>query len=283
MIAGGRAQRTTYCPLMASAGAIVVRAMSNRAHTKDLWESILRAYREHPGNHQAAARKAGVSRRAAKRAWEKGWTMPKLAEGSSPWNWGGPIKLKVTEEQESMRHAREEKVRQRRELEEAAFQARRRAAEEATDEEAKLLTTVRKDVLSTALVVWGMMPAAKAAAELIRSMIVGPGGGLLPNTSITPGQALKIIEVFTKAAERVARVAEPVVEAGVRSRKGALPVEVIDAPMDDEAIIEELAAAASLHDRLVAHRARNAASTASALGSPIDEELGYVEEVAGHT
>lgn len=38
-----------------------------------LWDKLLEAYREDPGNHSAAARHAGVQRRTARRAWDTGY------------------------------------------------------------------------------------------------------------------------------------------------------------------------------------------------------------------
>jgi hypothetical protein len=41
--------------------------------TQDVWDKLLEAYREDPGNHSNAARHAVVQRRTARRAWELGY------------------------------------------------------------------------------------------------------------------------------------------------------------------------------------------------------------------
>ena len=48
-------------------------AKGKRARTKELYDAILRGYREHGHKHDPAARSAGVTPRTAKAAWEFGW------------------------------------------------------------------------------------------------------------------------------------------------------------------------------------------------------------------
>lgn len=47
--------------------------MGRRAITPDYYDSIVDAFREDPGNYSAAAKRAGIGRNTAKRAWNDGW------------------------------------------------------------------------------------------------------------------------------------------------------------------------------------------------------------------
>lgn len=44
-----------------------------KRYDRELYERLLAAYRENPGNHTAAGRVAGCDRRTARAIWEKGW------------------------------------------------------------------------------------------------------------------------------------------------------------------------------------------------------------------
>lgn len=71
--------------------------MSRRLITQNLYDALLTAYREKPGNHSNAARVGGCDRRMAKRAWEEGWE-------KAPW--AVPIKVVLEREAAEARAAR---------------------------------------------------------------------------------------------------------------------------------------------------------------------------------
>lgn len=75
-----------------------------RPITPELYERMLKAFREEPGNASYAARFAGCERRMTKRAWEKGWPQH---------GWAKPIRHVLEEERftavaEAARRRREE-------------------------------------------------------------------------------------------------------------------------------------------------------------------------------
>jgi len=69
--------------------------MGNHAIPIDTWNAVLAAFREEPGNVSAAAKRAGVSRNTARRAWMDGW--PRLERR--------PMQDIVAEEQAAARAA----------------------------------------------------------------------------------------------------------------------------------------------------------------------------------
>ena len=64
--------------------------MARRVITQHLYDSLVIAYRERPGNHSNAAKVAGCERRMARRAFESGWA-------KAPW--AVPIKAVLEREQ----------------------------------------------------------------------------------------------------------------------------------------------------------------------------------------
>jgi len=71
--------------------------MARRIITRELYDMLLTAYRESPGNASNAARYAGVGRRFARRAWDTGWE-------KHPW--ARPIMDVITDEQSESRAMR---------------------------------------------------------------------------------------------------------------------------------------------------------------------------------
>ena len=82
------------------------------------WDLLLAAYRDDPGNHSAAARAAGVTRRTAKLAWHNGY--PAHA-------WGRKPASQVIAEEQEIARSRLQLVEEQEELEEdrAALDAER--------------------------------------------------------------------------------------------------------------------------------------------------------------
>ena len=112
------------------------------------WEALVEAYRDHPGNHSHAARAAGVQRRTAKHAWDKGY--PQRPFGVKP------ISVLIDEEQRvasSRVQLEEEQIEideQRRALEEEKqSEAARQAAISAKQEEGALVHVARLATIRT--------------------------------------------------------------------------------------------------------------------------------------
>lgn len=118
--------------------------MAYRAITRDIYEKLVKAYRQAPGNHANAAREANVWRGTARKAWESGWAQ---------WPWAPSIKRTFLDEEVS--------ARARQKLEEEATQARvaERAAErvhgqveQAQDRERARSTAVEERLESAKLI-----------------------------------------------------------------------------------------------------------------------------------
>lgn len=70
--------------------------MAWRAITRELYDALLVAFREKPGNYAHAATRAGCGYRMAKHGWLKGWVTPK---GGA--TWAIPFSQVLKEEQEA--------------------------------------------------------------------------------------------------------------------------------------------------------------------------------------
>jgi len=96
--------------------------MSRRKITRDFYDNLVAAFREHPDSYAAAARSAGCDQRTAKRGWQKGWLT--IAD------WARPICEVVAEhEAKVMVAARAKRARIMQAEEEARLERERAEAE----------------------------------------------------------------------------------------------------------------------------------------------------------
>lgn len=113
--------------------------MAQRVITQHLYDSLLVAYRERPGNHSNAARVAGCERRMARRAFESGWErMP----------WAVPIKIVLDREQVTARAARHKDRSDEYELMAEAQKLAQQDAVDARTQEARLVKMSRGGALA---------------------------------------------------------------------------------------------------------------------------------------
>lgn len=170
--------------------------MAYRVMTQDLYDSLVLAYREKPGNHSNAGRVAGCDRRMAKRAWDSGWTrLP----------WAKPIQALLRDEQIRARAAIQKDRREEYMREE---QLRADAAAEAADaraQEGKLVKTSR----GSALALLGQtVRALRAAQPFIRSLEnAGANAADMP-----PEQALRILDRISRMTANAIQVSKDVMK-----------------------------------------------------------------------
>jgi hypothetical protein len=190
--------------------------MATKAFTTEKYEALLNAFREEPGNINAAAKKANTTWATADKAWRHGWA-------NKPW--GRAISLVLKEEMEAARAARiqEEKRIAREELE-RMIQARLDAIE-ARKEEAQGAKVSRKNAILMAVVSNRLLSAADKIAVEIQNR-VNAGVAAMPLADLR-----KLMEMATRAvsrSEQVMRMAveleriiagEPIAIVGVRSEK----------------------------------------------------------------
>lgn len=170
--------------------------MAYRIMTQDLYDSLVLAYREKPGNHSNAGRVAGCDRRMAKRAWETGWErLP----------WAKPIQAVLRDEQVQARAAihrdrRDEYMREEKLRAEAAAEAA-----EARAQEGKLVKTSR----GSALALLGQtVRALRAAQPFIRSLEqAGATASDMP-----PEQALRILDRISRMTANAIQVSKDVMK-----------------------------------------------------------------------
>ena len=108
--------------------------MARRVITQHLYDSLMTAYREKPGNHSNAAKVAGCERRMARRAFENGW--PRMP-------WAVPIKQVLEREKVEARAARQQDRTAEFELMAQAQKAAQQDAVEARAQEGRLVKMAR--------------------------------------------------------------------------------------------------------------------------------------------
>ena len=109
--------------------------MARRKITRDFYDALVVAFREHPGEAVAAAKKAGVTYRTAKRGWEQGWP--------SAGDFARPIQEVIGEEQAEARAQRQKTFDQ----EESTRSAIRRDAIDTRSQEGVVVRIARNNAV----------------------------------------------------------------------------------------------------------------------------------------
>lgn len=137
--------------------------MARRKYTKELYDALVRGYRDAPGNASHAARIAGCDRRAAQHAYEAGW--PKRP-------WAIPIKDFLAREREVVRAERHKALEQAREQETELREQAHKDAINAQKQEAAGSQQARANSLALANVIGQIavacIPLSKRVAAAIR-------------------------------------------------------------------------------------------------------------------
>jgi hypothetical protein len=213
--------------------------MARRALTRELYDSLVIAFREAPGNASFAARRALCERRMAKRGWEIGWPQ---------YPWAKPIKRVLENEKiDAMAQARMATVRAQ-EAAEAERDAARQEAIDAKKQEHQMLKAARGDVLAALVLAAELVPSMRAVAQAVaaacRSPGNGPDGKPLPPAIPAPA-AMGLLTRHATLIQKAVGAAEAVIQLS-RLERGASTVNVgLSAPDEDlsmEDALEELEA-----------------------------------------
>jgi hypothetical protein len=179
--------------------------MPKRAITVELYDSLLQAFRAHPGQIGKVAQLCDVEWRTAKRAWERGWLSKQ-----KPW---AMAVMHVNEDGEAA--AKHEKLERRkneqRELERRVEQMARVKAE-FEDRETKIIQQVSNDVLAAALIVGKMVPTMGVLLQKL-DLAVQTG-------KLSIGEMTKLVGLFVTATNRVTYAGEVAVQMS-RLARGA--------------------------------------------------------------
>jgi hypothetical protein len=205
--------------------------MAGTPLSRDLYERMLAAYRECPGNHSRAARAVGVDRRMTTRAWKVGW--PKYP-------WARPISDVLTEEYDTaksrMAAVEDRAVSEARAEREAAAAA----AMEARTEEEQMIRAARKDVLGTLIVAAELHPAMRLLGQLCVKAITNMAkaaegnGGALPRKELS--EAMSLIDRHARLVSKAVHAADAIVKLSRLDRgEPGYMVGVQGSSLDDDA------------------------------------------------
>jgi hypothetical protein len=215
------------------------------------YQALVDAFRQAPGNYSQAAVIAGCHRSAAKVAWEKGWHKLGLPGA-------GPIREVIESDRVKARIAAAEAARKERDLADAELAKKRAEAMKALEDEASLMNSNRRGLLSLSQTVEKMIGILPLYAFQIQKAVAqddphNPGKLIpIPNPAVSVELAVAVISSVGLSAQRVAYATSRLVELS-RLERGQSTVNVAEADLTEPVeVLEEIRAAATLFDRLQA-------------------------------
>lgn len=257
-------------------------ASGRRPLTQELYDSLVIAFREAPGNVSFAARRSLCGRELAKRLWD--------GKPYRDYPWAKSIKVVLEEEQQAaMARARELARRDA----EAKHAIQTRAAEEAIEaqaQERQMLRVARADVLGALTLAASLVPAMQQASRAITEQLKAQADGTPPE--IKAKDAMTLLTRHTQLIQRAVGAAEAVIQLS-RLDRGASSLNVsikaeeltLDQALEElEAIEDVLGAARGSSKGSIANvgvrglgagfapGARPRSLTGSALSSPSEHE-----------
>jgi hypothetical protein len=225
------------------------------------YQALVDAFRKAPGNYSVAAALAGCHRSAAKIAWLRGWDKLGLLGA-------GPIRDVIDADLAKARQLAAEAARKERDLADAELARRRAEAVKALEDEALLMTSNRRSLLSLSGTVEKMIGILPLYALQIQEAVAIPDpqnpGKLIPkpNPAVSVELALAVVAGVGLSAQRVAYATSRLLELSKKDRDlTAVVSEEADLSEPIE-VIEEIRSAATLFDRLEA-AAKEAADAAA--------------------
>jgi len=149
--------------------------MARRAYTKELYDKLVRGFREAPGNFSHASRVSGMGRTACKLAWECGW--PKRT-------WAPPIKQYLAKEKELIRAERQKQLEIDQATEELAREKSTKDAINAQAQEAAGSAAARANSLALANVIGRVTIACIPLSERVATMLRDDNFAFTPQTAL---------------------------------------------------------------------------------------------------
>jgi len=178
--------------------------MSYRPITPDIYENLLKAFREDPGNASHAAKRAGCDRRMAARGWAQGWTPHKP--------WARSIKLVLEEEQQAVRAEQRRLEEEQRNAGKLERERARQDSISALAQEGQMIKAGRITVLNGLATIASMLPAIKAIADKLSADVQA---GHVP----APAVSMRLLRDFSTVVGRLVTASQQLVEAE-RASKG---------------------------------------------------------------
>lgn len=222
--------------------------LGRRPLTRDLYDKLLIAYRDQPGNHTEAARRALCTRQFAKRVYA-GPPYP-------VYPWAVPIEIVLREEAEAARAQARTLAQRQAEEAEAVREKARTEAIEAQAQERQMLKAARGDVLAALLVAAEIVPAMRSVAKSIAKACEPKADGSPPD--IPPQIAMQLLTRHATLIQKAVGAAEAVIQLS-RLDRGASTVNVAPALADDLSLDQALEELEALEETLGAARARGLA------------------------
>jgi hypothetical protein len=210
--------------------------------TQELYDKLTIAYREAPGKHPLAARRALCRRETAKKAWDQGW----------PHKGFRPISVVLQEEHmAAMAAARDAAARAANEAEAVREKARQEAIESLAQEK-QMLKAARGDVLGALVLAAELIPAMRQVAKAVaKACEPGPDGS---PPAIPPGLAMGLLTRHATLVQKAVGATEAIVQLSRLDRGAAtVHVGVVAEDLSLEQAAEELEA---LEETLAAARTR---------------------------
>ncbi len=223
----------------ASTGLAVTQGapMPRAVITQEVYDRLLAAYREVPGNVTRASRMSGCGLMMARRAWEAGW--PRLP-------WAVPIQAVLLHEQEEARAAVAREADRERERQEAIRETARADAIKARTEEGQAVRMARGNAIGILAVTNKVAVGVLKFADVVKAKLE-----TMTSTDMDPKEAVQLIERAARAARQAGELAH---RAVVMERLYlGKPTEILgvstDEPFSPEQALEELANAADDRER----------------------------------
>jgi hypothetical protein len=182
-------------------------AMSGRRPlTRETYEKLLSAYREHPANANHAATAARCSWQLARRAWSG----PPYRD----YPWATPIKQLLDDERRAgLARAHElqrQRARDEAELADAEHQRAREAAIEARAQEQQALKLARGDVLSSLALAAELVPSMRQLTRVVQAACAPKADGSPPD--ISPVMAMGLLGKHAALMAKAVSATETVIE-----------------------------------------------------------------------
>lgn len=146
--------------------------MARRAYTQDLYDRLVKAFREKPGNASNAARWAGCERRCAARAWANGWP-------NRPW--AIPIQRYLIEEKEAIRVERQRAMEESARIDEEARAQLRKDAIDAQKHEALAVRGARINAIALSNMISKLLPSLINLSESTATQIKSGSSAYTPH------------------------------------------------------------------------------------------------------
>lgn len=186
-----------------------------RSLTRELYEEVLEAYRQSPGNHSAVAARCGIDQRTARRIWD--------GKPYKDYPWALQAKGVLDRENAERLRVRRAEERRRHDIEAAEREARRRAASEARGQDELAMKGARGNAIAVLRTAADLLPAIRVLSNVILDATKpGPDG---KPAAVPLALALDVLNKHSLIAKRAVEMADRVIAMG-RLERG-LPTEIV--------------------------------------------------------